>query len=53
MMTPVVYTVTVLDDMVSVNNVMQKILNISSLSIIQEIIQFNAVGMLNSKLMLS
>lgn len=46
MLTPVVFTVTILNDVTtSVNAVKQKILNISSISAVREIIEFNTVGM--------
>ena len=50
MLTPVVFTVTILNDkLTSVDVVKQKILNISSLSTVREIIEFNAVGMLSNQ----
>ena len=50
MLTPIVFTVTILNDkVVSVDNVKQKIINTSSLSTVQEIIEFNAVGMLSNQ----
>lgn len=48
MMTPVVFTVTILHDNISVENVKQEILNISTA---QEIIDFNPVGRLSNLFM--
>ena len=45
MVTPIVFTVTILNDnVISEEDVKQKILNISSHSTAREIVEFNAVG---------
>ena len=49
MMTPIAFTVTILDnEATSVEDINQEILNIPSLLTVQEIVEFNTVGMLIS-----
>ena len=47
MMIPIVFAVTILNDNVTVENVKREILNVSSLSPVQEIIEFNPSGLLS------